>query len=530
LGIQRIRFISAHAQSWWVFKAGCGFPVLILVLAFCLIIKPGALADTSRQPEKSSQYQLYAQETDDSEESWDYDADWDLESDFSVADDSPNFTWAIDVAFENYFNTNRELHFQDAYEKQEISARLDVEYGTSDRYLKSVTDLYFFPTFINEDIGDDYPYSPESRTHRNLRISSESSEIQFRELYFNWLFEKYRLRIGNQVYPWGTADFLNSTSYLNPRDLRELILKDEEEIRLGVPSVSAMLFLPKFTAELVFVPVHTAAAIPSTNHFWAVKQVEGQYPVYFDDSDPMDATSENFGYAARISKTWRGMDFSVSGYHGPDNDQLLVPFRTVLEPNKSVGVMIQPQYFVVDYVGADFSMTYEDFAFNAEAAYSPNKRGVIEQDTDRPQDLEFPFDTERADYISYSLGVNYFIPMQDLLPGHAGDSLFTMEWYQATYFDDKFEAPQITNMLSFQFQDSYFDKRVKVWLAAVFETRQGGMVFWPKLGYDFKNGFEAEIGYVGINGSGEGDYDEDSLFYYYRDNDLIMVNFTYAFP
>ena len=499
-------------------------------LAGLMVMPPAAGAKELFLPDSFGGDRLYAQDDGESEEFWEYDEDWDLESDFSVTDDSPDLTWRVNVAFENYVNTNQELHFEDAYEKQEVHTQLDLKYGTGDRYLKSITDIYFFPTFLNEDIGNDYPYAPESRTHRNLRISSESSEIIFRELYYNWLIDKCRIRIGNQVYPWGTADFLNSTSYLNPNDLRELILKEGDELRLGVPSASAMIFFSDFTMELVFVPVHTAVAIPSTGHFWAVKEVEGQYPVYFDESDPMDASSENFGYAVRVSRTYRGMDLSLSGYHGPDNDQLLVPFRTVLEPNKSVGIMIQPQYFVVDYVGADFSTTYEDFAFNAEVAYSPNKHGIIEQNTDQPQTLEFPYDTAETDYLSYSLGVNYFIPMQKLLPGHAGDSLFTMEWYQAAYFEDKFDSPQITDLLSFQFQDSYFDKRVKVWLATVFETRRGGMIFWPKLGYDFKNGFEVEVGYVGINGRGEGDYDKDSLFYYYRENDIIMVNFTYAFP
>jgi len=513
-------------------------PVFVLSLLFGLVIIPNVLAGDSPAATHRPAPCLYAQESGGSEgaseESWDYDEDWDVGSDFSIADEEPDFTWRVDVAFENFIKTDRELHFEDAYKKQEVNARLDVKYGTSDKYLKSITDVYFFPTFLNEDVGDDYEYSRESRTHRNLRISSQSSEIIFRELYYNWLFDKYRLRIGNQIYPWGTADFLNSTSYLNPNDLRELILKDDDERRLGVPSVSAMMFFSDFTVEMVFVPCHTAVPLPSTDpvtdHFWAVDKVEDQYPVYFDESDPMAANSENFGYAARISSTYRGMDFSVSGYHGPDNDQLLVPVQTVLEPNESVGIRVEPRYFVVDYMGADFSMTYEDFAFNAEAAYSPNKRAVIDQDTDHPQDLEFPYDTERADYLSYSIGVNYFIPMHKLLPGHAGDSLFTMEWYQATYFDDKFEDPQLTDLLSLQFQDSYFDKRVKVWLATVFETRDGGMIFWPKLGYDFKNGFEVEVGYVAINGQGEGDYDEDSLFYYYRDNDIVMVNFTYAFP
>ncbi|MEZ4551933.1 MAG: hypothetical protein R2874_16105 [Desulfobacterales bacterium] len=50
--------------------------------------------------------------------------------------------------------------------------------------------------------------------------------------------------------------------------------------------------------ETVFVPVHTAAAFPETGNFWAVKQIEDNYPVIFGDENPMDANSKNFGYGA----------------------------------------------------------------------------------------------------------------------------------------------------------------------------------------------------------------------------------------
>jgi hypothetical protein len=67
-------------------------------------------------------------------------------------------------------------------------------------------------------------------------------------------------------------------------------------------------------------------------------------------------------------------------------------------------------------------------------------------------------------------------------------------------------------------------------MTGIFETRNGGVILWPQVGYDFQNGFKAEVGYVSIDGHGEGDYQEDSLFYYYKDNDFIMVNIRYAFP
>ncbi len=460
------------------------------------------------------------------EEDWDAD----LEEELNLGGDTPAFTWRLDAAFENYINTNREQDFVDADQKSEISAGLEIKYGTTRSYLFSVMDAYFYPTFINEDIGADYPYSEETEFYRNLRVSTESSELMARELYYSWLSGNYRIRIGNQIFGWGTADFLNSTSYLNPMDLRELLFKDQDEVRLGVPAVSGMIFSDDYTVELVFVPLHIAAALPATNHYWSVKFVEGSYPVIFDDSEPLDADARNFGYAGRVSTTFQGIDISFSAYHGPDNNPVLVPYQTVLIPNQPVALLVNPEYFVADFVGADFSMDYDDFVFQAETAYSPDKTGFVRQNTDLPQFLEFPFDTKESGFVSYSVGFNYFMPLHQWIPGHTGDTLFTVEWYDAMYLDDDINPPQITDFATVRFQDDYFDKRVHLSLTGIFETARGGMIFWPRAEYDFKNGFKLELAYIGINASGEDDFEEDSIFYYFRDNDFVMVNLRYAYP
>jgi hypothetical protein len=492
--------------------------------------------DSSEDAESLEDFDEGSSEEDSSEfdEDWDegFDEDWDDEFDEdeeSVSSSSP-FTWRFESAFKNIIQTDRELYFEDAWKKNEISALFEFTYGDSDDYLFSVTGLYFFPTFINDTIGDDYVYSSSSKTYRNLRISSSSSEVIFREFYYNWSRDKYRVRIGNQIFGWGTADFINSTSYFNPSDFRELLFKDEDQVALGVPSVSSLFFFENFTVETVFVPIHTAAAFPETGNYWSVKMVEDSYPLIFGDENPMEANSKNFGYGARAASTWEGMDFSFSGYHGPDNEPVILPLSTVLIENQTVSLLVEPQYFIVDYLGFDFAFTYEDFVFQVEAAYSPNKSGFIQQDMDRPQDLTFPFDTRKTDYLSYSVGFNYFIPLQKLLPGHAGESLFTMEWFQAQYFEDDIERPQITNFLTCRFQDAYFDDRVSISMTGILETRNNGVILWPQIGYDFQNGFKVEFGYTAIDGQGEGDYQKDSIFYYYKDNDFITVNLRYAFP
>ncbi len=439
------------------------------------------------------------------------------------------FSWRLKTALRNYIRTDRDLHFRDANKKNEVRLRLDTTWGTPPYYFFAVSDAYFFPTFLHEEIGDEHPYSPESRVYRNLRVTTRASELVFRQMYFNWDLNRYRMRVGNQLFLWGTADFMNSTAYFNPPDLRELIFRPQDENRFGVPAASAMLFFDAFTLELVFVPLHVPSALPSTGHFWAVERIEDEYPLVFAEPEELPVDSRNFGYGGRLSATRSGIDFAFSAYHGPDREQLLVPYSIVIEENQPISLLIQPKSFLVNYVGADMALTRGDFVFQLEAAVSPNKRGIVRQDIRRPQDLTLPYDTRKSRFFCYTVGFNYFIPMQDFISGHAGESLFTVEWYQARYDDAQINRPLLTDFLTMRFQDSFFDTRLRASLTYLLEVRNNGFVWWPQLGYDFKNGFEVEVAYIAIHGKGEGDVNRDSLFYYFKNNDFIMVNFRYAF-
>ena len=439
-------------------------------------------------------------------------------------------TWRVSAAFKNLINARRSREFQDAWEKDEIAVRLECKYGTTERYLNAITDAFFYPTFISDTVGDEYIYSDKTRIARNGTISSRKGELVFRELYYNYTVGKSRYRLGNQIYAWGTADFMNSTAYINPQDLRELIFKEQNQIKMGVPSVSGMFFFNRFTMELVWIPIHTAARLPETGNFWAAKTVEGHYPLYFGEPAPMDANSENFGYAARLATSFSGIDMSISGYHGPDREPVLLPYQTVITPGEPLGVMVRPEYHRVDFIGGDFSMSRGDLVVQAEAAYSPDKSGFIKQDTQYADRIIFPFSTKRSGYYSYSAGFNYFIPMHRFIRGHTGDALFTLEWYQARYTDGNINSPLLTDLLTCRYQDDFFDKRLHFSVTSVFETRRGGLIFWPAVEWDLQNGFKIEFAYAAITGQGRGEWENDSVFYYFRNNDFIMVNLRYAYP
>jgi len=434
------------------------------------------------------------------------------------------------IELENYFSTNDEQDFDDANKKNEIRNRLKLRYGTDELYLFTASDIYFFPSFIDEQIGEDYHYSQDSGVSRNLRISNRESELRFDELYINYSRGDFRLRAGNQIYGWGTADAFNATSYFNPYDARELIFRDDDEWKVGVPSLSGMFFMDSCTLEMVFVPVHVPMIFFTEDTFWSIDYLDDSYPLKFGETNGLDMEPENFGFGGRVSASIKGVDVSLSGYHGPDREPVFLPSRTLLIPNEPISLLIEPKYYVVNMVGFDVTTTFlDDFVVQAEAAYSPDKRGLVRQNLDNFQEIELPFEVKKSHYISYAVGFNYFLPLNKLLEDHEGESVFTFEWFQSKYFESELYPPFITDIMTCRYEDSYYDSRIKVEVTGIFEMKKGGTLFWPEVGYDFQNGFSTYLSYANISADEGSSWEDNSLFYYFRDDDIVIWRMRYEY-
>ncbi|MDD5722542.1 MAG: hypothetical protein PHY29_02250 [Syntrophales bacterium] len=442
----------------------------------------------------------------------------------------PEFTYSGFIEFETFVNTGTGENFKDKNEKNEIRNRLQLRYGTEKLYLFSVSNLYLFQTYLNERADDHYAYSKDHRVSRNLRISSQEAELSFDELYLNYGRGNFRLRAGNQIYGWGTADAFNPTSYFNPSDMREILFRDDDENKAGVPSLSGMFFLGDYTLEAVFVPMHIPTIMAPEGNFWALSIDDSlPLPIIFDEPEELGADIDNVGYGARLSTSAGGIDISVSGYRGPDKNPLFLPYKIIFQGATPVAVEIRPQSSIVTMFGFDLSAVLGDFVLQFEAAYSPDKGGIVEQRGTSLPGLILPFEVDRSHYLSYATGFNYFIPLSRLIEGHTGDTVFTFEWFQSKYLKGGLYAPPITDIVSCKFEDSYFDGRVKTTIKGIFDTKHGGKVLWPGIAYDFQNGFLIEVGYAAILGDRGATWDSDSIFYYFKDNDLLMGKVCYQY-
>jgi len=417
----------------------------------------------------------------------------------------------------NIISTYTQQDLPDIFKKNELHNKIDIRYGTGDIYGVLISHQYAVSSFINKN----YSYNDSFRVSRNGKISDKSYEFNFNEAYVNAAFPVARLRAGNQIYGWGTADVFNPTSYFNPMDLREFIYKNDDERVSGIPSLSAIWFIGDYTLETVFAPVQVASEIQTGKAYWAIRDKKGPFPILVENPEPISADLENFGYGMRFSGTFFGVDASATAYYGPDREPLMRPSRTSIEPDCPVSIVVQPEYRMTAAAGFDMSANFDPFVIQAEVSYSPYRFGV--EDQSYGADLSLPFEVVKNRTLTYTIGANYFIPMKKIFSWHTGTAVLTAEWMQVINSNDEVMAPLLTDILSTRFEDTFFDDRLKFSVTAMGNIKNYGMSIFSKAGWDFQNGFSLEAAYVYIRG------EDGSVFGYYDDNDHVSVRCRYEY-
>lgn len=457
------------------------------------------------------------------------------------------------IRADSMLSTYKDQELKEANKKNEIRDNLKIGVNGENLSFMMNMNAYVNANIINDTYNEDYVYAEEFETDRNLTLSDKGYEASFPELYLGYSVESFRIRAGNQLYAWGAADVFNPTSYFNAMDSRELFFRDEDNLRLGVPSVSGMVFIGDYTLEMVFVPVHIPMAMAPRDNYWAINYWMGPFPVHVQEPEGMDVKPENFGYGARIASNILGADVSLSCYHGPDIEPAMKVMGTEIIPNKPVALFVIPEYDIVNYAGLGISRESGKFVFQFEIAYSPDKAGTVSQgdtdDIEDPDQLIFPFEIEKTHYISYSAGLNYFIPLEKLIEGHDGECVLTLEWHQAMFpkgeinlsrdsgkpfikaeENDRMMPPIMTDIITGMLMDSYFSNQLKVMVMGMYETKNSVILCMPRIGWDFQNGFTCNISYGFIDTLKDNEDDITlSLFGYYNDHDVILVEARYEY-
>ncbi|MCP4133843.1 MAG: hypothetical protein GY754_22935 [bacterium] len=460
-------------------------------------------------------------EDEDEDEEEDEEDDEDDEDD---EDEEITFDYVGALSFENLIDLNSNQKFSGIFKKNEIRHNMKIQYGTENIYVKLNSNFYVTPYVFSNSVNSEYLYSEETRLAHNLRLSGKGAEINFRELFFNYAAADsfIRIRAGNQVYGWGSADIFNPTSYFNRLDLREIIFKDEDELGQGVPSISTLILADSFSVELVCVPFQLPILLAAPGNFWEIQYRPGPFKVVIDNEDYIDPA---LSFGGKFATSFMKADLSLSYYNGLDNEAVLRPYKVVLEDGEPVTIVARDEYYRVNKLGFAATRPFGKLTLQGETAVTFDKCVLKEQSYSL--DTEFPYAVQRSPFISYSLGFNYSISYHD------GDTLLTMEWTQGRYFKGSIENPVFTDVLAVVLSDTFFDGSLKASfgmmfnlnakIADAFELRVEGFALMPSIAYDFQNGVDCGLSFVYINGA------QDSLLSYFDDYKILTLKVTYEY-
>lgn len=192
-------------------------------------------------------------------------------------------------------------------------------------------------------------------------VEGSVESVELGEAYVDIYLENTDLRVGRQVVNWGTADGINPTNYINPR---ELSLADAGSGGKPLAILKATYYGKKtdMTGVIVFdfepqeipeeLEIATGQLIPGFGGFPSPAEIEN--------------TLENMEFALRVEKRIAGWDAKLSYFHGwGDYPALWIELQPGFPPQFEA----KSQYQQVDKVGLATAGSLKKVGLWSEIAY-----------------------------------------------------------------------------------------------------------------------------------------------------------------
>jgi hypothetical protein len=360
----------------------------------------------------------------------------------------------------------------------------------------------------------------------DLRISKRSSKVGFmvnpylyhyterdlelglREAWVDMYFKNLDIRVGKQQIIWGKAEGVFITDVVSPKDLREFLLPDFDEIRTGITSVKLNYYKGSHTFEAVWAPVFTPTRMPDDNSIWKPRinfPVTPQWDMSTSEVRPALENSELFG---RYSLMASSFDLElVGGYFFYDDPAMHL--TRVIDPGtmQITELTVRPDYHRVTMGGGSFSVPLGDLVVRGEGAYYTGRY----YQTVSPAYADA---TVEKSNLHYMAGLDY------TLAGIKLSTQFIQEYildYEEGISNDEFEST-----MTFMARKDFFREKLWIELFSYIGLNNEDALIRPRLIYDFADGFEVQAGaniFTGTSGR----------FGQYNANDMLWVKLKYSF-
>lgn len=338
--------------------------------------------------------------------------------------------------------------------------------------------------------------------------SDSQVEVDLREAYLDVYFDNIDLRIGKQQIIWGKSDGVFITDIVSPKDLREFLLPDFDEIRMGVTAVKADYYSGNHTFEVVWLPVFTATRMPEDESIWQPAMDFPVTPVFDYAQRDVEGSLENSELFAKYSAITPAIDFEIMAGYAWDDDPALHIQKTIDPQTMQIsGLIVTPQHHRLRIGGGSFSSTIGPFVVRGEGAYYTGKYF----NTANPAITDA---VVKKDYFHYLLGVDYTLWETNL----------SAQFIQQSILDyaDPIEQDEFDNTATFLARRDFLHETLILELFTYVGLNNNDALIRPRIYYDLADGFEILLG-LNLFAGDEGPFGQ------YSDNNMGYFKVKYSF-
>jgi hypothetical protein len=333
-------------------------------------------------------------------------------------------------------------------------------------------------------------------------------ELGLREAYLDLRFDNMDIRVGKQQIIYGKAEGVFITDVVAPKDLREFLLPDFDEIRMGVTSAKLNYYFGNSSIEAVWAPVFTPTQMPAEGSIWSPTMPFPITPTFDYSTAEIEPKLENSEYFLRFSSISSKADLEiVGGYFWSDDPAMHITKQINPATMQLAGLTVRPEYHRLAMGGASIGIPLGPLVVRSEGGYYAGKYFQTETPT-------IPDATIEKDYLHYMVGVDYTLAGVRLSAQFIQENILD---YEEGIRSDEFE-----NTMTFLAIKDFLRERIWLEFFAYVGLNNGDALLRPKVSYSFADGFDIQLGanfFVGTEGR----------FGQYDANDMVYTKIKYSF-
>lgn len=337
--------------------------------------------------------------------------------------------------------------------------------------------------------------------------TKEELDYGLREAYIDLYFDKIDIRLGKQQIIWGKADGVFITDVISPKDLREFLLPEFEEIRMGITALKLDYYMGNNSFELVWTPEFVPTHYPDKESIW--------FPNIFPTGVEVDQSKKNIKPSIENSEVFlkysmlsSKFDLELMGGYMWDDDPAMHQERFMSQGSiMPDSVVIKPEHHRLTLAGGSFSTEISGVVVRGEGAYYKDKYFP-------DFSLNNPDGTIRKDYAHYLVGFDFLI----------GGVNFSSQFIQEVIFDyeETIQQEEFENTMTFLVQEDFLNNKLSLEFFMYYGFENNDALIRPTATYEVASGVNLITGANLFTGS-------EGRFGQYNQNDMVYFKLKYDF-